>query len=112
MDIERVQQGFLGVQQEKAADLARLAEGFAGAATLSLGEGQVGEFFTRALSAVKNVAEVTIAPSFSEQYELFPRAAEAYFDYQGDGIAARLLHPTAGTVETREAGGGPLGFCV
>lgn len=79
------------VPKEKAADLARLAEGFAGAATLSLGEGQVGEFFTRALSAVKNVPEVTIAPSFSEQYELFPLAAEAYFDYQGDGIAARLL---------------------
>ena len=79
------------VPSEKAGELARLVKGFSGAAALSLGKSQVEEFFAVALPALKKVAEVTVAPSFSSRYEALPLMAEAYLDYYQDGISARLL---------------------
>lgn len=79
------------VPPEKAGALARLIKGFSGAAALSLGKKQVEEFFAVALPAVKKVAEVTVAPSFSSRYEALPLMAEAYLDYYQEGISARLL---------------------
>lgn len=79
------------VPPEKAEALARLLNGFSGAAALSLGKSQVEDFFAVALPAVKQVAEVQIAPSLAGRYEALPLAAEAYLDYYQDGISARLL---------------------
>ena len=69
--------------------LRPLMEAFRTSRHLKIAAADMGRFFSEILPELEKVANVHVAPSFLERFELMPLTAEIYIDYYKDGIAAR-----------------------
>ena len=72
------------------ASLKPTMEAFGSSRSLSIAAQDMPAFFGRILPELEKVAEVHVAASFAERYEIMPLSAAVYIDYYKDGLAARL----------------------
>ena len=75
-------------EQRKAMKSVALA--FAKSNRVELSQKNMGNFFSAVKPRLDSVADVTVAPTFTEEYEMMPLVTEVFLDYYKDGVSARV----------------------
>ncbi len=78
------------VPEDRRGALVRLTRAFGGSRHIDVDAAAMTDFFSLVLPKTRKIADVHIAPSFSQRYRMEPLEAEARLDYLEDGVALEL----------------------
>ena len=86
------QDGHIYRETPETGQLIRpLLQAFWSKSLIHLNEADVSRFFGGVMPQLDDVIELHVDPAFQERYCLTPLTAELYIDYEGEGLAIRLL---------------------
>ena len=75
-------------EQRKAMKSGALA--FKASNHVELSKKNMGKFFSMVMPQLELVADVAVAPTFADEYEIMPLTTEVFLDYYMDGVSARV----------------------
>ncbi|MGN0940185.1 MAG: DEAD/DEAH box helicase [Selenomonadaceae bacterium] len=75
-------------EQRKAMKSVALA--FKASNHVELSKKNMGKFFSMVMPQLELVADVAVAPTFADEYEIMPLTTEVFLDYYMDGVSARV----------------------
>jgi len=79
------------VDEEFSQYAKPLIQSFQNSKYLKIEPNRMGDFFSTVMPEIEKIANVKVAPSFLNRFEIMPLTASVYFDYFGDGIAAKTI---------------------